>query len=548
MTFELRQVGNEATVIRSLLYPCLSHLNSANLISVMHYQVLARKWRPQTFSELIGQPHIVRTLKNALLQKRIAQAYLLAGTRGVGKTTVARIFAKAIRCENLGLEGNPCDRCTPCLEMKNQSSMDLIEIDGASHNGVESIRNLIDSVQYLPTSGKYKIYIIDEVHMLSTSAFNALLKTLEEPPAHIIFIFATTEPEKLLKTVLSRCQRLDFRNVSPEDLIEYIKHISDKESIQFESPNLIDELAHLGQGSVRDTLSLLDQLLNMSTDFFITEEVFSLALGVAQVSQTKKLLHHMLEGDFKNLTDLYGEIFKNNIDLKAFAFQINHEVFKITQSPENQNSLNLSQEEVYWIFEALNKDLPWILESVYPRETLLIILQKISLRHRFFQTKPSQSKNIEKKKPKPNLEESFSWEEVVNHFNASNPALFQALKQSIPLNKESVFQDRKIVLAYSKNHEILQELATESREVIESVLKNLFPHIKLKLEFQSLPENINKEKGFKSLQEQEDQRLSEKREERRNSLKNDQYIKLTQKIFDIKIDKIKLKENKEFSP
>ena len=172
----------------------------------MPYQVLARKWRPQTFAEVVGQEHISRTLKNAILQNRIGHAYLFVGSRGIGKTTSARIFAKALICGNT-VDGEPCYRCQSCLEVANGSSLDVIEIDGASHNRVEHIRDIRDNVQYAPVHGKYKIYIIDEVHMLTTQAWNALLKTLEEPPSHVKFIFATTAPHNALPTTVSRCQR-----------------------------------------------------------------------------------------------------------------------------------------------------------------------------------------------------------------------------------------------------------------------------------------------------------------------------------------------------
>ena len=192
----------------------------------MAYQVLARKWRPKKFQDVIGQEHVTKSLQNAIAKDKIGHAYMMVGTRGVGKTSVARIFAKAIRCENLTSDINACGTCKACLDFDTETSMNVIEIDGASNNSVDNIRELISNVHYLPTSGRFKVYIIDEVHMLSTNAFNALLKTLEEPPAHVVFIFATTEAQKLLGTVLSRCQRFDFRNVSVARLVEHVKEIS----------------------------------------------------------------------------------------------------------------------------------------------------------------------------------------------------------------------------------------------------------------------------------------------------------------------------------
>src|SRR5690349_18231976 len=204
----------------------------------MAYQVLARKWRPKQFEEVVGQTHVTRTLQNAIKQEKLAHAYLFTGTRGVGKTSIARLFAKAIRCENRKPDCNPCLVCQSCKDIDSGNSMDYIEIDGASNNSVDDVRSLIENVQYLPTRGKYKIYVIDEVHMLSVSAFNALLKTLEEPPHHAIFMLATTDPQKLLGTVISRTQRYDFKNVPVEQLTQHLMNIAKAEGITFTSPTV----------------------------------------------------------------------------------------------------------------------------------------------------------------------------------------------------------------------------------------------------------------------------------------------------------------------
>ena len=228
----------------------------------MSYQVIARKWRPQSFNEVVGQNHITQTLTNALRNNRLHHALLLTGPRGTGKTSSARILAKSIRCPN-AIDFVPCDQCDSCLEIAQSRSADVIELDGASNNGVDAIRDLRDSVSYMPSSGKYKVYIIDEVHMLSTSAFNALLKTLEEPPPHVVFILATTEVQKIPQTILSRCQRYDFRRITIKQITEQLRKICEGEKIQAEDEALW-MIARQGDGSMRDSLSLLDQVITFA--------------------------------------------------------------------------------------------------------------------------------------------------------------------------------------------------------------------------------------------------------------------------------------------
>ena len=221
----------------------------------MSYQVIARKWRPGTFEEVIGQPHATRTLQNAIRMDRIAHAYLFSGARGVGKTSVARILAKVLNCEK-GPSPTPCNQCSNCREISHTNSVDVIEIDGASNRGIDNIRELRETVRYRPAKGRYKVYIIDEVHMLTTEAFNALLKTLEEPPPHVIFIFATTEPHKIPATILSRCQRFDFRRLSLLQIVEHLKRIISQEGADF-SEGILYAIAREADGSMRDAQSLL---------------------------------------------------------------------------------------------------------------------------------------------------------------------------------------------------------------------------------------------------------------------------------------------------
>ena len=228
----------------------------------MSYQVIARKFRPQSFADLVGQPHISQTLTNALKHDRLHHALLFTGPRGTGKTSSARILAKSIRCPN-SVDFVPCNVCSECEEVSSGRSVNVMEIDGASNNGVDAIRDLRDSVGFMPATGRYKIYIIDEVHMLSTSAFNALLKTLEEPPSHVIFIMATTEVHKIPQTILSRCQRFDFRRISTREITECLKNICSKENVRAENDALW-LIARQGDGSMRDSQSLLDQVITFT--------------------------------------------------------------------------------------------------------------------------------------------------------------------------------------------------------------------------------------------------------------------------------------------
>ncbi len=227
----------------------------------MAYQVSARKYRPGTFKEVVGQPFVVQTLRQALLQKRLAHAYLFFGPRGVGKTTCARILAKAANCENLTPEGDPCLTCPSCQRFQEGRALNLLELDAASHNSVEDIRTIIDQVHLAPPQGRYMVYIIDEVHMLSTAAFNAFLKTLEEPPPHAIFILATTEKHKVPATILSRCQRFDFRRLSTETIVKHLETIAAQEQIEVEADALL-LIAAKSEGGLRDALSLFDQLVS----------------------------------------------------------------------------------------------------------------------------------------------------------------------------------------------------------------------------------------------------------------------------------------------
>jgi DNA polymerase-3 subunit gamma/tau len=262
----------------------------------MAYTVLARRYRSQTFDDVVGQDPIAKTLKNAIEMGRVAHAYLFSGTRGVGKTTMARILAKALNClSSDGPTTTPCLKCGSCLAINTGEDIDVVEIDGASNNRVDEIRELRENVLYRPARARYKIYIIDEVHMLTTQAFNALLKTLEEPPEHVKFIFATTEPNKVIATIQSRCQRFDFSNISPKVIAGQLKSILKKENIGYEE-DLVLPLARMANGSMRDALSLLDRLISTGENPLSTR-LLEEFLGRPNAEKIHRLMEHIGDCD-----------------------------------------------------------------------------------------------------------------------------------------------------------------------------------------------------------------------------------------------------------
>lgn len=277
----------------------------------MSYQAFYRTYRPQKFSEVVGQKAVIKTLRNALSENKIAHAYLFCGPRGTGKTTMARLFAKALNCEE-GI-GHECDVCQNCVAVKTGSHPDVFEIDAASNSGVDSVRDLIDQVRYQPILGRYKVYIIDEVHNMSSSAFNALLKTLEEPPANVVFILATTEPQKVLPTILSRVQRFDFTKVSDEDIISKMSEILEKENVTYEEGSL-ELIARLADGGVRDALSILDQVVSYSGDNISIEDINTL-FGLLNVKDKLDFVRKIGSKDLASVINTAKDMYSRGIDI-----------------------------------------------------------------------------------------------------------------------------------------------------------------------------------------------------------------------------------------
>jgi DNA polymerase-3 subunit gamma/tau len=281
-----------------------------------NYIVSARKYRPSTFESVVGQQHITTTLKNAIRTNQLAQAFLFCGPRGVGKTTCARILAKTINCTNLTADIEPCNECESCRSFDDGSSMNIFELDAASNNSVEDIRDLVRQVSIPPQTGRYKVYIIDEVHMLSTAAFNAFLKTLEEPPAYAKFILATTEKHKIIPTILSRCQVFDFKRIQSEDIVNHLKFIAEKEGIHYEEEAL-HIIAHKAEGGLRDALSTFDQLVNF-TQGNLTRILCNENLNLLDSEYYFRLVDYFRQGDIANSLLLYQEVIDKGFDGQHF--------------------------------------------------------------------------------------------------------------------------------------------------------------------------------------------------------------------------------------
>lgn len=311
----------------------------------MAYQALYRKWRPAGFDEVRGQDHIVTTLKNQIQMNRIGHAYLFCGTRGTGKTSVAKIFAKAVNCEH-PVDGSPCNECAMCRAVNEQRSMNVIEIDAASNNGVDNIREIRDEVAYSPSEGRYKVYIIDEVHMLSIGAFNALLKTLEEPPAYVIFILATTEAHKIPITILSRCQRYDFRRISTTTIAGRLRELADAEGLEVEEAAL-NYVARMADGSMRDALSLLDQCIAFYIGQKLRYENVLEVLGAVDMAVFGRLLRYIAAQDTASVIRLVDEIVMQGRELTQFVVDFTWYLRNLlmVQSAEGMTELVEASEE-----------------------------------------------------------------------------------------------------------------------------------------------------------------------------------------------------------
>jgi len=368
----------------------------------MEYTALYRQWRPQTFNEVVGQDHIVRILKNQIDSNRVSHAYLFCGSRGTGKTSTAKIFARAINCQK-PVEGSPCGQCDVCKNLSLENNMDILEIDAASNNKVEEMRELLDKVKYPPAVGRYKVYIIDEAHMLSIGAFNALLKTLEEPPEHVVFILATTEPHKVPATIMSRCQRYDFKRISLKVMVDRLRRIGQEMNAKIE-PEALETIARWAEGGMRDAISLLDQCMGFSNGV-ITNEVVLAILGTADQEFIFSFMENIMKGQISSLLKQVDVLVEDGRDIPVFVRDLiyhlrNLLLTKVCDEPEelldvSESTLERYQEQAQYanesrliraieILSTLEAELKW---NSQPRIMLEMALVKM--------TRPEQEDSFE---------------------------------------------------------------------------------------------------------------------------------------------------------
>ena len=504
------------------------------------YVVLARKWRPAQFSDIVGQNHVVRTLSNSIRFQRIHQAYLFTGSRGIGKTSIARIFSKVIRCTHRFEENEilrSCDQCSSCTEIAAGTSVDVIEIDGASNNGVEAVREIRENAKYMPSSGNKKIYIIDEVHMLTTAAFNALLKTLEEPPAHVIFIFATTEPHNIPATILSRCQRFDYRRVTISQIQTRLQLVTQAEGIQTESGTLA-LIARAAEGSMRDALSLLDQVIAFSGSNITLRSVTE-SIGLIERQSLIEILSGIFSRKPLDVLRLIEQAYQQGHDLRVLTrnlIEFLHVTLLAKINSTCPTALELSDEqwneiksistlraleEIEVIFQVLHQGLEWIARSPQPKIVLDVLLIKCSTAEALIpieaisQTEDTALKGEVEPMPKsdgaqnpvptsshselqagdyqPTNLDNRTWEGFIGHVRKSRPLLASILEHSsgAKLPSANHTADKNLFIRFSPEEAYFREqLQTRLyQEQLNHLLKEYFgSFIRLQIELKDRSE------------------------------------------------------------
>ncbi len=552
---------------------------------IMSYTVLARKYRPQQFQELVGQQHVATTFLNAFRQNKLGQAYLLTGTRGVGKTSVARILAKALRCESAESQPNgknpgvSCDRCPSCLEINSGNSLDVLEIDGASNNGVDNVREIREQVKFMPSRGRMKVYIVDEVHMLTNAAFNALLKTLEEPPAHVTFILATTEVQKIPPTILSRCQRFDFRRVPQLAIQEHLSRILEKEGIKAEAAAL-RLVARKADGSVRDALSALDQCLAMGGKK-LDEKTVTESLGLVSTNFLVKVLAHTFRREVVAAASLVQEAFFQGIEMKQIAIGLSEALRNalfvklragealVEISPEEIKEYeelvqHTSAETLQAAFRAMNTSLEEILRSPLPRASLEMALARISgLGHlrsleellSGLQSTPTQTagekKNLEPLAPAPVVtagpatspakEQNF--EAFLALVRQKNPNLGAILEHSAPLT-DSWSQSAEIRLGFRKSQGFYQMQAQHKPNLQQlGQLLEGFLGRKVQLSIESVAESVEKTLAPSPMEKEREHTVKISAEKKKKFMEHE-IVRNTKEIFGAELSSFDIDKSK----
>jgi DNA polymerase-3 subunit gamma/tau len=534
-----------------------------------HYQVLARKYRPHNFQELVGQTHTIRTLVNALDNNNLHHGFLFTGTRGVGKTTIARIFAKSVNCEK-GISSNPCGKCETCLEIDRGQSIDLIELDAASHTGVDHMRVILENAQYTPTKNLYKIYLIDEVHMLSKSSFNALLKTLEEPPGHIKFLLATTDPKKLPITILSRCLQFNLNKLSHDEIFNHLKFIMDSEGLEFED-DALSKIAEFGNGSMRDALSLLDQSISFGNGsvkdkdikamlgLVNHDDIFKLASLVIQRKADEVLLFvrelahkgENLSNALKDLTSLFHKISTAQMisddkqisaEIRSLATLISAQDLQlfyqiaingqkdINYSPSEQIGLEMTLLRMIAFHpnniddEKKNLKSPKN-ESITPKAD-----KKISESESLVDIKDSTVEKKIENKNQPSIKNQGDWEKIIYELSFSGAA-----KTVVKNTLFCSFSAGTITLTLNKEFNNL--LTSNTQKSIEKKLGTIIDGISLVIELG--------ETNGSTLSSKEANKLEQEKKQTEDQFLSDDGLKELENAFNSKVDKKSIKSLKE---
>ncbi|WP_028401889.1 DNA polymerase III subunit gamma/tau [Ectobacillus panaciterrae] len=452
----------------------------------MSYQALYRTWRPQKFEDVVGQEHVTKTLQNALLQEKVSHAYLFSGPRGTGKTTIAKVFAKAINCEHAPA-AEPCNQCPSCLGITNGSIGDVLEIDAASNNGVDEIRDIRDKVKYAPSSVRYKVYIIDEVHMLSIGAFNALLKTLEEPPKHVIFILATTEPHKIPPTIISRCQRFEFRKISVRDIVERLTTVIDNEGTKV-SDEALHIVARAAEGGMRDALSLLDQAISYSENEVTVEEVLAVTGSVSQ-RHLGHLAQCIYENDVPQALRIVDAIMNQGKDSLRFMEDFIYyfrDMLLYQTSPQLEDMLErvvadeefrelsgkISANTIYEVIHTLSKSQQEMKWTNHPRIFLEVVMVKLCQQ---FMLQTNGADRLQS---------------VLQRMQEMEQELKQLKQNGVPIAQESSATEQRkapkapartgIRLPIGRIHEILKKATRKDLEKLKGVWGEVLEQLKAK--------------------------------------------------------------------